>query len=460
MPARMDADEQADRGDHQQLAAVDVAAHDALSCESGSRGAAVANDQSKLPLCSESKATSVSLGMVACNLTRPGRSTPESNPARRFTNLGSVLRRTRSHGLAICSSDLGHCESRIATPPALRHDYVTGSTLRIMEHNKRWAREGAGRPLFQFVYLMLPTPCNQRCRGCFMGQDKKRLPPHLSGPYFCDRELADIFTFAREHGADAVVYGGGGELFTWKGAFDLIEMAGAFGLKVVVFTNGTLLSREDVHRLNNLGAVLIISLRDTVEARHNWAVGCNGFVKTLAAIDAALAERFHDDNRLAVEIPVTRENEIRVLDDFLPAMRSLGIVPMVEEYIQTCTSYAERRLCHNFWQSRKFFEDAARRDASLGYSWAPEFGQRIVGQPQCMRPLYSFAVFPSGDVMDCPSHSMCYGNMRSTPLPTIVDGDTFKRAVLSFKLCACSVFYTKRDAAIPDRLPEYLEVLV
>jgi len=141
-------------------------------------------------------------------------------------------------------------------------------------------------------------------------------------------------------------------------------------------------------------------------------------------------------------------------------MRSLGIVPMVEEYIQTCTSEAERRLCHSFRQSREFFEQAAHRDAKLGYAWAPEFGQRIISQPQCMRPLYSFAVFPSGDVMDCPSHSTCYGNIRRAPLRDIIYGERFKQALLGFRLCACSVFYADRDAAIPEELPEYLKVLV
>lgn len=377
-----------------------------------------------------------------------------------FPLLHRVLRQSDSFGIAMCSPESSSGVLHAADPPPLKYYYADSSTHRIMQHNQQWASGNVPRPLFQFVYLMLPTSCNQRCDGCFMGQDKGRLPPHLSGPYFTPRELAEIFVFAREHGAEAVVYGGGGELFMWDGAFNLIETANRFGLRMVIFTNGTLLSGEDVARLNELGVVLIISLRDTVESFHNAAIGCDRFEAALSTLNHALAQGFHQDNRLAVEIPVTRHNERRVLEDFLPAMRSLRIVPMVEEYIQICTSDAEKRICHNFAQTRAFFEEAARRDAAMGYPWKPEYGQRIIAQPQCMRPLYSFAVFPSGDVMDCPSHSNCYGNMRRSPLRQIIYSDRFKRSLLNFRLCACSVFYTKDDAAVPGQLPDYLEALV
>lgn len=377
-----------------------------------------------------------------------------------FPHLRRVLRRTDSHGIAICSPQPESQTWHAPGPSGLKHYYVDSSTLRIMQHNRLWAHGRVSAPAFQFVYLMLPTPCNQRCNGCFMGQDKGRLPPHLSGPYFSPQELAEIFVFAREHGAEALVYGGGGELFTWDGAFDLIETANRFGLRMVIFTNGTLLSGDDVARLNELGVVLIVSLRDTVESHHNAAIGCNRFAATLSTLDNALAEGFDRDNRLAVEIPVTQHNERRVLDDFIPAMRALRIVPLAEEYIQICTSDDEKRLCHNFTQSRAFFEEAARRDTAMGYPWKPEYGQRIIAQPQCMRPLYSFAVFPSGDVMDCPSHSTRYGNMRQLPLHQIMYSDTFKRSLLSFQLCACSVFYTETDSTVPAGLPDYLDVLV
>ena len=63
---------------------------------------------------------------------------------------------------------------------SLKYYSITSETDAIIAHNLEWARTGDGRPRFQFAYIMLPTPCNQRCAGCFMGQDKGRLPTALS----------------------------------------------------------------------------------------------------------------------------------------------------------------------------------------------------------------------------------------------------------------------------------------
>jgi len=307
---------------------------------------------------------------------------------------------------------------------------------------------------------MLPTICNQACRGCFMGQDTRRLPERLKGPHFQQAELDLILDFLSGHQARAVVYGGGGELFTWPGAFKLIEHVVSRGLDMVIFTNGALLSWDEVERLDELGVSLIVSLRDTVEAYHNSAVGCNAFRRSLNTIDNALAARFRQEQRLAVEIPVTTENQDRVINDFLPVMRALGIVPLIEEYIQLTTSSDEKRYCHSFAQSRHFFQRACEKDRSLGIVWKPAYGERIIAQPRCQRPLYSFAVFPNRDVVDCPSHTACYGNLREASLRNIIYSDQFRRVLLSYQLCPCSVFYTHDHFEIPSDLPQQLQEFV
>lgn len=376
-----------------------------------------------------------------------------------FPFLSRVLRQDSAHGLTIHGHTLprGRLEGR--QDRRLLSYYSDAATVEAMEQNLAWARGEAHSPRFKFAYLMLPTSCNQACPGCFMGQDKGRAPPHLSGSHFAQSELDSLLSFLCEHGAEAVVYGGGGELFTWGGAFEFLEAVKKSGLRPVVFTNGTLLSQADVARLNGLGTSLIISIRDTVETWHNGAVGRDGFRRTLLAIEYALQEGFHLASRLAVEIPVTRENETRVLGAFLPAMRHLGIVPMAEEYIQISASSGERARCHTFAEARSFFERARTKDAELGVHWDLSFGQRIVGEPKCSRPLYSFAVFPSRDVLDCPSHSVCYGNLRDQTLHDIIYSDIFKRALLDFTFCACSPFYTASDDSVPSRLPCYLRAL-
>ncbi len=320
----------------------------------------------------------------------------------------------------------------------------------------QWARGDTGHPLFQFVYVMLPNSCNQACIGCYTGQDKRTTTSRPRAKYFSESELSHILTFAKEHGAKAVVYGGMGELFTWGKAIDYIRFIDSFDLRSVVFTNGVLLSKEDISLLNSLGGVLIFSLRDTAESYHNKAVGRNTFALTLASIDYAVCENMHKDGRLAIEIPVTKENERRVLDDLLPTLRMIGIVPMIEEFVQISTSRLERRISHNFGNSRAFFEEALRKDKKFGIDYCLEVGTRTVGEPKCRRPLFSFGVFPNRNVVDCPSHSVVYGNLYRNSIGEIIYSEKFRRTIASFDLCPCSVFYTRHDQDIPTLLPTYL----
>ena len=156
---------------------------------------------------------------------------------------------------------------------------------------------------------------------------------------------------------------------------------------------------------------------------------------------------------------MTRDNGDRVLNDLLPALRHVGAIPLIEEYIQITTSAAERNRCHTFPESRMFFERARAADERLGYLWSLEKGSRMTGQPKCRRSLYSFAVFPSRDVLDCPSHSIHLGNLGQRSIHEIIYSERYREHLRNFNLCPCSVFYTPSDDEVPAPLPTSLEDL-
>lgn len=357
-------------------------------------------------------------------------------------------------GLVISGEKISSPTTIIRT---LRYYSITNKTDAIILNNQDWAKTGQGQPQFQFVYLMLPTSCNQQCAGCFMGQDKSRLPPALSGPFWSPTELNYIISVVKKYGTKAIVYGGGGELFTWKNAFRFIKQIVTSDLGMVIFTNGSLLSPQQIKQLNEWGVALIISLRDTVEIKHNAIIRRPYFQKTLNCIIDCLDCGMQTDGRLAVEMPITHDNAKRILNDFLPVCRALGIVPWIEEFITISASAKEKAECNTFTEVREFFKLASEKDLELGINWTPEYGQRMLDQPQCRRPLYSFAIFPSGDVLDCPSHTVQYGNMRKEPLEKIIVSDRLREGILNFDLCPCSRFYTESNNQIPPDLPTHLK---
>lgn len=375
-----------------------------------------------------------------------------------YSKLSEILIEDPSLGYTISGKALQKDKPQSIETPSLKYYFHDQNTSEIITHNLRWSNNEIRNPKFQFAYLMLPTRCNQKCKGCFMGQDKSTLSQHLFGPPFSKKELMEILSFLRSHGSQTIVYGGCGELFTWEGAFDFLDLLVEHNFNIVIFTNGTLLSKAGINYLNSVRASLIVSIRDTNEVYHNNVVQMNGFRKVLSTIDHALQEGFQDDNRLAVEIPVTLNNESRVIVDFLPAMRYLGIVPMIEEYIRSTIALDEWLFCHNFKQSRSFFQKINNKDRLLGYNWTLKSGQRMIAQPKCQRPLYSFTVFPNRDVVDCPSHNYIYGNLNRLSISEIIYSDRFRDSLRNYNYCPCSVFYTEHEGNIPEDLPNYLKV--
>ena len=374
-----------------------------------------------------------------------------------FEKLKPVLALDPKTGLMISSRHLVPKENLAPKViPQLKH--YTDNAQSYIKNNLAWVEGKIAKPKFKFAYLELPIPCNLHCLGCFKGQDKKTFVKTKNNEVIGDQPLTEIIDFLKDHFAEAIIYAGEGELFCWQGAFNYIKRITEAGLSMMIFTNGTLLSKKDIEYLNSKKISLTFSLRDTIESGHNSAVKSqNAFRKTLQALDWALQVGMQKDNRLSVEIPATKDNAERIISDFIPAMRSLGIIPLAEEYIQITTSDEEKRLCHNFSEARNFFQQATAIDAKLGYVHRLEFGQRMLAQSKCERPLYSFNIsMRTGEVANCPSGSVKYGNLFKNSLNQIIYSDLFKSALNDFTLCPCSTFFTATDQEIPKLLPKHL----
>ncbi len=374
-----------------------------------------------------------------------------------FSDINIFLKETQEKGLIISSRKFIPQESLSLRPcPLLKNYLVDDSIDSLIQHNLEWANTKREKPIFKFAYLMLPTICNQKCIGCFTGKDKGKLHSKLSGDFYTDNTIKDITSFLKDHGANTLVYAGGGELFTWEKSFDYINQIIDSGLSMVIFTNGSLLSENDIKWLSEKDISLIFSFRDTTELDHDIITKSkNGFRKTLQALDYALKYGINKENRLAAEIPVTKYNQERVLYDFIPAMRTLGIIPMIEEFILK-EIFPDSNLYHDFTDAREFFIRMSELDRRFGYDFKPVDGQRMLAQPKCKRPLYSFTIYPSGDVTDCPSNGVNYGNFYKTSLKDIVYSSRFKESLRQHQYCHCSVFYT--TDTISEKISERLGV--
>ncbi len=332
--------------------------------------------------------------------------------------------------------------------PYVKHFSLEGING-VVEHNMRWAKGIKSSPIFRFAYLSLPTPCNLSCEECFVGKkDGIKPPPH--GTYLPEEKPKEIIRFLSQHDGQSIVYCGEGELFLWDKATEFIRYVTDHGMGLTIFTNGTVITKEQIDFLSEREVSLIFSFKDTVSTYHDLRVRKKGaFGKLIDSFGYALEKGLNKDHRLGAEIIVTNENSQRILDDFIPLMRKIDVIPYVEEPIppqNLCLVYKDgvaiRSLYHDSDQCRTFFEKAKRIDEQFGYKYLISEGTRILAQPSCSKHLIGFSISTDGTVSDCPVHNAIFGNLNTNSVEEIMCSEKTKEKFLGGNHKPCSVCYT------------------
>ena len=74
--------------------------------------------------------------------------------------------------------------------PIIREDYLSAMEAEaVKQHNLRWANGKEASAKLLLAWMMLPTVCNQRCRGCYAGNDKRE-PDRALPPFYLEEKLA------------------------------------------------------------------------------------------------------------------------------------------------------------------------------------------------------------------------------------------------------------------------------
>ncbi|MFP3168062.1 MAG: radical SAM protein [Thermoproteus sp.] len=150
-------------------------------------------------------------------------------------------------------------------------------------------RYGVGRPsdfaapLRPAVTWNITRRCNLRCVHCYVDAGPGD-PAELTA-----EEAMDVVDQMAEVGVPMVIFSGGEPLLR-QDIFDVAAYAGGKGIKLVLSTNGTLITREVARRLKDLGFYYVgISLDSAEESYHDAFRGVKGaFAATLAGVKNAV----------------------------------------------------------------------------------------------------------------------------------------------------------------------------
>jgi radical SAM protein with 4Fe4S-binding SPASM domain len=261
--------------------------------------------------------------------------------------------------------------------------------------------------------LELTRACNLVCKYCYASSGQ---PLNSELDY---AELADVVAQAKDLGARRIIVLGGGEPLLYPQLRGLIAHMRNLGLKVDIFTNGTLLTREwaDFFFLNHVSVnVKFNSAKPEVQ---DYLAGRRGTHTAIAqALDCLHQAGYPDeDHRLGIETVICRQN-IEELPDIWRWARHHQYIPYIEMLTPQGRLQEHMQLEVTSQEAYQVFEKIRVLDEK-------EFGHRWVSMPpligeNCRRHTYSCLVDSLGNVSPCPGVDVRAGNIRERSLKEIL----------------------------------------
>lgn len=287
-------------------------------------------------------------------------------------------------------------------------------------------------PLRPIVSWNLTRKCNLKCLHCYI--DAGAEDPHE----LTTAEALALVDQMAEVGVPLILFTGG-EPLVRQDFFDIAERARDAGIKLVLSTNGTLITSEVAKRLREVGVVYVgVSLDSIDSAFHDQFRGTPGsFAAALAGVKNAIAAGLD----VGLRFTVTAKN-IHEVGAYVDFAASLG-VKRITFYHLSAAGRAQK-LPPDWWytpqQYREFIEtliSKARQYAGrleIETTLAPYDGiyiaQTVGGGDErhlkfvestggCGRKIIS--IYPNGDVYPCQFIDFYkLGNVREKPLREIL----------------------------------------
>lgn len=212
------------------------------------------------------------------------------------------------------------------------------------------------------IELEISNPCNEKCVHCY------RHHKNVQKGFLSFKQAKSVLEQAKALGAGLVTITGGEALLNseWK---EIVKIADNLGLRINLFTNGTLLKDEDAEFLTtvkNLKEVQF-SLYALDENVHDLITGLKGScAKTKNAIKTLVAKKVP----VFVSYPVMKQNKTAVTD-VMKWCDDNNINSCADIFIFGSSDYQGKNLDNrlSFDDINDFFELTMQDNARLSYVW-------------------------------------------------------------------------------------------
>ncbi len=279
--------------------------------------------------------------------------------------------------------------------------------LDFSAEDKLMARQN-GR--MRLLTVLTDMGCNFKCPYCFtMGtRSSEREPLSLS-------EYKDLFRQAKELGVKSVWWVGLGEPLMYEGIWDFLELIKSLDLTPLVFTNGSLITKEVAKELFDVGASVYVKVNSFNPEIQDKLVGNidGASYRMRKGLDNLLGVGFGNGeiHRIAIQSIITKEN-LYDIPGLYSWARDNSVIPFLEIIVYngfTVSDYVTG-IDLSTEEMEYIFNLLLKIDEEeYGYTWVPS--PPYVGR-QCDKYYYALTVNPYGDVLSCAASKFIIGNIR------------------------------------------------
>lgn len=268
------------------------------------------------------------------------------------------------------------------------------------------------------VTLFVGNKCNLRCLYCYRDAGKKE-----ENELTLEERIL-VLIQARELGAKTVIVPGAGEplldpLFYDRKheSFPIINIANSLGMHVVLFTNGTFITKENAKVLAQKDVSVVAKLNSTFcsPGIQDFLAGVKGAHKKIhAGLNALLDAELCKGNRLGIDSVIVKQNYDNIPHIFELCRRN-KIIPYITTELHGGRGQENAELLDVSKEKiRELFNKLLGMDRKMfGYSWSP--APPIVAG-SCQKLLYDIVVDHHGNIQPCPGINISLGNVRNIPL--------------------------------------------
>ena len=264
------------------------------------------------------------------------------------------------------------------------------------------------------IYLHVTYRCNLQCTYCYNADYRV----NFSGQELRTQDFLEAIDQIGDIGAREIIFTGGEPLLR-PDIFRIANYARRKGFKVQLFTNGTLITRENAKRISETFHRVMVTLDGHVPEVHEKHRGVGTFNKVTKAIKS-LTDLNVD---LVVSTVITKYNIDSYIDICEYALNNLGANTVLMVPCELWKSWDEyQKLMPSL---DKFFK--LRRLVAQKYR-VPEIP--LIPRNQCGAGTGEIAIGPDGSVYPCQNLLMgefICGNIRETNLTKIYTNSSILR---------------------------------